>query len=96
MRAVDMGAAGTYYIVSSAGKDVAGMLQMPPDAGATPFWLGYVAVEDVDRSTARLQELGGIVHVKPSDIPNVGRFAVTADPQGASVALFTPIPVAAA
>ena len=96
MRALDMGTAGTYYIFSSGGKDVAGMLQMPPDAGATPFWLGYVAVDDVDHSTARLEELGGVVHVRPSDIPNVGRFAVTADPQGATVALFKPIMVAAA
>jgi predicted enzyme related to lactoylglutathione lyase len=96
MRSLDMGAAGTYYIFSSGGKDVAGMLQMPAGAEATPFWLGYVTVDDVDQSTARLQELGGVVHVQPSDIPNVGRFAVTADPHGATVAMFKPVMVAAA
>ena len=28
-------------------------------------------------------DLGGRVYVKPTDIANVGRFAVLADPQGA-------------
>ena len=31
---------------------------------------------------------GGSVHRPPDDIPGVGRFAIVADPQGATLALF--------
>jgi len=33
-------------------------------------------------------ELGGKVQVPPTDIPNVGRFSLVQDPQGAVFALF--------
>src|SRR5262249_15648961 len=46
----------------------------------------------VDASCGQAQGLGGKVLKAPSDIPNVGRFAVLADPQGATFALFTPNP----
>jgi predicted enzyme related to lactoylglutathione lyase len=55
--------------------------------GAPPSWIGYVAVDDVDASTDKAKALGGAVHVPPTDIPEVGRFAVIADPQGAALAM---------
>jgi hypothetical protein len=48
--------------------------------------MGYVAVEDVDGVVNRLRRLGGTVYVPPMD-SNVGRLAVVADPQTASLAL---------
>ena len=54
--------------------------------GATPRWVGYVAVEDVDGVVDRLKRLGGTVYVPPTDT-NIGRFAVVADPQTATLAL---------
>ncbi len=46
-------------------------------------WLVYFGVEDVDRSVRDAEQAGASVHVPPSDIPDVGRFAFLADPQGA-------------
>jgi len=68
-------------------------MNMPAEAvagGAKPHWLAYVVVPEVDKSTARAQELGAKVMVPPTSIPTVGRFAVIADPQGALIAPYTP------
>ena len=52
------------------------------------LWGGYISSDDVDADTARVSKLGGSVHRPPTDIPNVGRFAVAADPLGAVFSLF--------
>jgi uncharacterized protein len=74
-------------------RTIGGIMVMPAEAiagGAKPHWLAYVAVPDVDATTARAQELGAKVMVPPTAIPTVGRFAVIADPQGALIAPYTP------
>jgi len=55
--------------------------------GAQPRWTGYVGVDDVDAATDRLKGLGGTVYVPPTDVPDVSRFSVVADPQMATLAL---------
>ena len=50
-------------------------------------WSGYVATDDVDADTARVAAAGGAIKRPPTDIPNVGRFAVVADPGGAVLVL---------
>ncbi len=68
-----------------------GVMELPEEAkaaGAPPHWVGYVSVEDVDGCIAKAQELGGKVVHPGEDIPNVGRFAVIADPQGAGIAIY--------
>jgi hypothetical protein len=47
----------------------------------------YFAVGDADTIAARARELGGSLKVAPTDIPNVGRFSVIQDPQGAVFAV---------
>lgn len=88
------GDGGMGYIVFSAGdRDVAGLMQLPEEAkamGTPPCWLGYIQATDTDAATASLQKAGGTVHREPSDIPQVGRFSVVADPQGAAFMLMTP------
>jgi len=37
----------------------------------------------------KVVSLGGKVYMPPADIPSVGRFAVIADPQGASINVIT-------
>jgi predicted enzyme related to lactoylglutathione lyase len=54
-----------------------------PQEGEAARWTVSFMVADADQSTARVQELGGSVLLPPMDIP-VGRFAVVADPAGAS------------
>jgi uncharacterized protein len=90
---------GMQYTLFTAGETrVCGLMDLPEQAramGAPPSWLGYVGVDDVDATVDRVKRLGGAVHVPPTDIPNVGRFAVVADPQAAVFGLFkwlTPSP----
>jgi hypothetical protein len=83
----------TYTILSAGNSQVGGMMGMPKeagDAGLKPFWAPYIEAADVDAAASKLQRLDGKVHRPPNDIPNVGRFAVVADPQGAMFNLFKP------
>lgn len=90
----DSGVPGVDYTLLLAGDvPVAGLMSLPKeacDAGARPGWVGYVGVDDVDAYVARIGKAGGATHVPPTDIPQVGRFAMVADPQGAVFCLFRP------
>lgn len=68
-------------------RAVGGMLQSQAPEGVPAFWLPYFVVDDCDATVKKAQGSGGGVHVPPMDIPNVGRFAVLTDPQGASFAV---------
>lgn len=70
---------------------VGGLMELPPELasnGVPPHWLHYVGVEDVDATAQKAASLGGNINVPPTDIPDVGRFAVIADPQGAVFAIY--------
>lgn len=88
----DMPMPGMTYTMFLAGETaMGGLMAMPEEAhkmGAPPHWIGYVAVDDVDASASRAGQLGGSVIVPPTDIPEVGRFAIISDPQAATIALF--------
>ena len=84
-----MGPMGTYTMFKHGDVQCAGMLAKPQDAPGPTAWLSYVAVDDIDASAARASELGGKIWVKPTAIPNIGRFSVCEDPTGAMFALFT-------
>jgi hypothetical protein len=60
--------------------------------GARPGWLGYIHVTDVDQKVAAIEAAGGRALMAPTDIPNVGRIALVADPQGAPFYVMKPIP----
>lgn len=89
----DAGMPGMAYgLLTVDGLPVGGLMALPAGAcaaGAGPVWIGYVAVDDVDARAAEFAARGGTVHRPPQDIPGVGRFAVVADPQGATMALIT-------
>jgi uncharacterized protein len=81
----------SYTLLTLGAIPVAGLMALPQpalDGGAPPFWMGYVAVDDVDASAASAKQDGGAIHRAPDDIPGVGRFAVISDPQGATLCLF--------
>ena len=79
-----------YTIVKVGEAMVGGMMATPPDCkGMPPFWLSYVTVDNVDATAAKAEELGGKICVPPRDIPEVGRFTVLQDPQGAVIAAIT-------
>ena len=64
------------------------------DHGARPVWLGYIAVDDVDATVESIEAAGGRALMPAFDIPNVGRIAMVADPQGAPFYVMKPIPPA--
>lgn len=88
----DAGMPGMSYTILSAAKTpVGGLMKIPQEAaamGARPGWGGYIAADEVDQFADKVKKAGGKVHRAPADIPNVGRFAVVADPQGAVFMLF--------
>jgi uncharacterized protein len=90
----DAGMTGMKYIILSVGEaPVAGLVQFPPEAPQNegkPGWLGYIGVADVDAKTSEVEKLGGKVLHPPTDIPDIGRFAILTDPQGVCFALFKP------
>ena len=79
-----------YTMIKMGDKEIGGMMAMPPEAdGMPPAWGSYVTVDDVDACTSRAESLGAKVCVSPRDIPDVGRFSVITDPQGAMLSLIT-------
>jgi predicted enzyme related to lactoylglutathione lyase len=79
-----------YTVVKAGDQEMGGLMTMPPHMqGIPPHWGVYVTVEDVDASAKLAEELGGQIKVPPMDIPDVGRFAVIQDPQGAVLSIIT-------
>lgn len=80
----------TYTVVKVNGEGTGGIMDISPQAGDMPsMWGIYVTVDDVDATAKAVKELGGQVHVEPRDIPEVGRFSVIQDPQGAIISVIT-------
>ena len=61
----------------------AGMLKMDESWGEIPpHWGVYFMSEDIEATAAKAKELGGQIHVPPTEADTVGRFTVIGDPQG--------------
>ena len=88
-------AAGMTYTEFSVGDTVgAGMMAMNDQMKSShvpPHWMVYFQTTDVDATAAKAKSLGANLLVPPMDIPNVGRFSVIADPQGAAFAIYKPL-----
>ncbi|TQF16340.1 VOC family protein [Myxococcus llanfairpwllgwyngyllgogerychwyrndrobwllllantysiliogogogochensis] len=80
-----------YWTLDKGSEPVAGVLQMTAQwpGDLPPHWMNYFAVTDTDASVRKVTELGGKVHVKPTDSP-YGRFSVVTDPVGAAFTLIAP------
>ena len=77
----------TFDLVKANDKEVA-IIQKAEGKKAKSRWVPYVSVPDVDAAVAAVEQNKGKV-VKPAqDVPDVGRFAVVTDPNGAAFALF--------
>lgn len=74
-----------YHTASVDGEAVAGMIALPGDEHGEcmgePGWLGYIAVDDVDRSVEEIKQAGGSVMVPAMEAPGVGRLSMVHDPQ---------------
>jgi hypothetical protein len=79
-----------YTLVKADDEKIGGIMAIPPEAkGMPPSWGAYVTVDDVDAVAEDAVELGGKILVPPKDIPEVGRFCVLQDPQGAVISAIT-------
>jgi predicted enzyme related to lactoylglutathione lyase len=88
---------GYRMIGRSDGKSAGGVLPLNDEMqehGARPTWLAYIDVPDVDTSVRSIEQAGGKTFMAPFDIPNVGRVAMVADPQGAPFYVMKPMPPA--
>jgi uncharacterized protein len=89
---------GVPYTMWVANKvPLGGVAALPPDAaksGMPPHWLAHITTPDVDAAVATATRLGGRLLAPIRDIPTVGRYAVLADPQGATFSAFAPENVA--
>lgn len=77
-----------YVMISSHGATHGGFWPAPPE-GAPSAWLGHVYVKDCDAAAEKAKALGGAILHGPMDVPDVGRFALLQDPQGAVVSAYT-------
>lgn len=85
---VDVNEDSSYTIFKSGTTMIAGMMARPPRLkDVPPNWLTYFGVADCDAAAAKVTQLGGTLMQPPTDIPNVGRFAVCRDGQGAAFAI---------
>ncbi|CAN5611825.1 VOC family protein [soil metagenome] len=81
-----------YTMFASSQGPLAGVTRLPElakQAGAPPYWQANVEVASVEASVANVKTLGGrVIHAE--NVPDIGNFAIIADPQGAVISLFTP------
>jgi predicted enzyme related to lactoylglutathione lyase len=75
-----------YTVFKLDGNMIAGAMDTPEmvPQEVPSYWMVYFAVDSADAVAARAKELGAHELVPPTDIPNIGRFAVILDPQGAT------------
>jgi uncharacterized protein len=84
-----------YRMVTASEGNVAGILPLTPemvDGGARPAWLGYVAVDDVDKMVTSVEDGGGRTLMPARTMDGVGRMAMVADPDGAPLYVMDPTP----
>jgi len=82
-----------YTILNADDKGVGGIMALPDEArqmGVPPCWVGYIYADNVEAATMSIEAAGGSIKRPPTDIPEVGRFSVVADPQGAMFMLLQP------
>ena len=90
VKEVDMGPGGIYTMVNNGSEPHhGGIAALDPAHGTPNHWIGYVHVDHLDQTLAKATELGAKTLLPATPIPNVGRFAIIADPSGAAIAPMT-------
>jgi predicted enzyme related to lactoylglutathione lyase len=82
-----------YTMWTSGGRPWAGIFRLNDEMrqqGVPPNWMPYIGSTEVDATARKVTALGGRVVAGPGEIPNVGRYAVVQDPDGATFGLYKP------
>ena len=78
------------YTLIKTGSEPGGGLMKRPDEAPSPALNVYFQVKDIDATLAKVTSAGGTVLVPNTPIPDVGSFAMFADPENNCVGLFRP------
>lgn len=83
-----------YTMFQNGERFEGGMMAITPEMGPVPpNWSVYIQVDnDADELAKKVATLGGRVLHGPADVPNVGRFVIGMDPQGACFAFIKMLP----
>jgi uncharacterized protein len=79
--------AGEYAMFRAGQAPVAAVRPRVDDAQPTA-WSVCLSVEDAERTAARAAELGGRALLPPTDVSDLGRYGVLADPDGAAFSIW--------
>jgi len=85
----------SYTLFSASTGPVAGMSALPEAnraQGARGNWMTFIGSDDVDATVSQAEKLGSKLVRPASDMEQIGRIAILTDPQGASFAVFKPLP----
>jgi predicted enzyme related to lactoylglutathione lyase len=88
--AMDMGPMGVYQIFNHGGPQLGAVMTRDPKMSPVPFWLYYLAVEEIEAATARIGEKGGLILMGPHEVPGSQWIVLGKDPQGALFAVVGP------
>jgi uncharacterized protein len=84
----DMPMGDDAYTMINTGEEPGGGIMATPAPGVPTAWMVYVQVEDVAQAVAKAKELGGEVQMDKTPIPNMGFFAMIADPTGGVIGVW--------
>ncbi|SPH24685.1 Putative glyoxylase CFP32 [Defluviimonas aquaemixtae] len=87
----DAGMPGFDYRIAKSGDDMVAGMMAPQGQNTEPLWMVYATVTDCDKAAKAIAKAGGAVRQEPTDIPDTGRFAIVADPQGAAIGILQPL-----
>ena len=81
-----------YTVFKRGDTSAGGMMKITKEMGSVPaHWLVYFAVDDCDGSVEKAKGMGAKITLPAKDIPDIGRFAILQDPQGAHFAIIQPV-----
>ena len=78
-----------YTLINTGTEPTGGVFPKPAEAPGVCL-SAYFQVDDIDATLAKATEGGGTVLVPKTPIPNVGHFAMFADPEGIPVGIMQP------
>ena len=87
LEAMDMGEMGAYRIFATGDGTPAGGIFTKPPTEPCPYWLYYIAVDDIDAASQRTTARGGKIVMGPTQVPGGDWIIQADDPQGARFAL---------
>jgi predicted enzyme related to lactoylglutathione lyase len=76
-----------YTLIRTGAEPEGGLMKRPSEVPG-PCMTVYFLVDDIPATLAKIRAGGGTVHKDETEIPNVGWFAVAADPEGLTFGLF--------